>query len=249
MGTWINEKALDDIRRIGWHVMGIEGDETTPNVAHTIGLQQSYGHPEIVILGLKMPLMMEILGDLGERVASGAKLSASDELDDVLEGYPVRFQSVLPVGHERFLPGANEFYGEAGFKALQCLWPDKEGHFPGDRDVDSGCATVQPRLGDPEYAPIFATWAFEDSYVFASYTTRFVLDGSRPILLVAHETDGDWQFLCGTTNDVDDCKVICLKDAVKIDPSVAELADLPLGWQAHRERPGAEWVREPNEGA
>ncbi len=249
MTTWINDKALDDIRRVGWHILGIEGDETTPSVVHTVGLQKTFGHPEMVMVGLKVDTMMQIVSDLGQRVADGVTISAESELNDVLEGYPVRFEEALPVAHERFLPGAHEFYGESGFKALQCLWPDKAGRFPGDRDVAATCSSVEPRLGDPEWASIYATWAFEESYVVACFTTFHVIDRSKPILRVTHdEEDGAWQFLCGTTNDPSDGRLVCLKEAVKIDPKVVELADLPVGWCAYRERPDAEWVREPNGG-
>lgn len=245
--TYVNDKLLDDIRRVGWHILGIERNSTTPNVAHTVGLQQSFQHPEIVIVGLKLQSMMQILSDLGERVVQGTKLTASIELDDVLEGYAVRFEDVLPVAHERFLPAAHEFYGAAGFAALQCVWPDKSGLFPDHRDFDADCATVEPRLGDPEWTPIYASWPFEDSYVLASFTTRFVLDGSKPITLVSHDDDGTWQFLCRSTDEARDCKLVALQSAVKIDATVMELADLPSGWSASREAPGAEWVRVPND--
>jgi hypothetical protein len=243
MTTWTSDKALDDIRRVGWHILGIEGDATTPNVAHTVGLLKSFQHPEIVVVGLKVQTMMQMLGDLGERVAQGAKLTA--ELDDVLEGFSVRFEAVLPVAHERFLPAAREFYGDAGFSALQCVWPDKDRRFPDDLSFAN--ATVEPCLGDPEWTPIYATWPFEDSYVLACFTTRFVLDGSKPITLVTHDNDGSWQFLCGTTNELEDCKLIALQSAVKIDPSVMEVADLPRNWSASRQAPGAEWVRAADE--
>ncbi len=32
--------------------------------------------------------------------------------------------------------------------------------------------------------------------------------------------------------------------ALRKDPTLREIADLPLGWQARRERVGAPWVRE-----
>ena len=70
-----------------------------------------------------------------------------------------------------------------------------------------------------------------------------MLDGSRPILLVTHDAAGGWQFLCGTTTEPHDAKVIALKEAVRIHSSVRAVADLPTGWQATREPIGAPWVR------
>jgi hypothetical protein len=90
------------------------------------------------------------------------------------------------------------------------------------------------------------TWAFDDPPNVATYTTRRVLDEGHPILLVTHdEDDGAWQFLCGTTNDAAHGRIVGLECIVDLDPSLIELADLPLGWRAWRESPGKAWIREP----
>ena len=81
----------------------------------------------------------------------------------------------------------------------------------------------------------------------ATYTTVNVLDRGDPILLVCHDADdGAWQFLCGKTNDPRDARVVGLDCVVAIDPSLRELADLPLGWRAWRDEPKQPWKREPN---
>ena len=87
-------------------------------------------------------------------------------------------------------------------------------------------------------------WPFDDPPNVATYTTVNVLEGSDPILLVCHDADdGAWQFLCGKTNNVKDARVIGLDCAVRLDPSLAQLADLPLGWHAWRGAPDEPWSR------
>jgi hypothetical protein len=89
-------------------------------------------------------------------------------------------------------------------------------------------------------------WAFEDAPNTATITTVKVLESLAPILLVTHDLDdGGWQFLCGTTNDEADARIVGLGTVVKWDASVNELADLPLGWRAWRESPDAPWSRAP----
>jgi hypothetical protein len=61
---------------------------------------------------------------------------------------------------------------------------------------------------------------------------------------MTHHSDGDWQLLCGTTNDTADARVICLACAFERDPTIGALASLPLGWQAWREAPDAQWQRD-----
>ena len=89
-------------------------------------------------------------------------------------------------------------------------------------------------------------WPFRDPPNVATFTTVNVLEHGHPILLVCHDADdGVWQFFCGKTNDPAEGRVIGLDCALAMDPSLAELADLPLGWRAWRERRGDPWVREP----
>src|SRR5215813_3037784 len=55
-------------------------------------------------------------------------------------------------------------------------------------------------------------WPFNDPENVAVITTRHVLDARKPILLVAHDQDdGAWQFLCGTTNNSADARVVSLR--------------------------------------
>lgn len=65
-----------------------------------------------------------------------------------------------------------------------------------------------------------------------------------PILFVAHDEDGDWQFLCGAQHDEetrDMGQAWSLAGVVARDPSVNELAQMERSWTAHRKRPGAGW--------
>lgn len=80
-----------------------------------------------------------------------------------------------------------------------------------------------------------------------SYTTVNVLEHGDPILLVTHDADdGAWQFLCGKTNDPADGRVIGLDCALGLDPTLAEVANLPAGWRAWRDVRGGPWRREPS---
>jgi hypothetical protein len=97
-----------------------------------------------------------------------------------------------------------------------------------------------PMASEPEQ------WPFEDPPNVAILTTANVLERGAPILLVTHDADdGGWQFLCGTTTDSKLARIVGLEEIVSKDRTVAQLANLPLGWRAHRKSIGAEWQREP----
>jgi hypothetical protein len=92
-----------------------------------------------------------------------------------------------------------------------------------------------------------AEWPFADPVNAVAISTRQVFRESYPILRVSDDSDGDWQVLCGTTTELDDAIIVCLGCAYQRDPTIAELANLPLGWTAWRDGPGREWQREPKQ--
>lgn len=87
-------------------------------------------------------------------------------------------------------------------------------------------------------------WPFEDPPNVAVFTTTAVVKGGRPILRVTHdEDDGAWQFHSGEDVGSGDAMIVALREILKLDPSVASLADLPYGWIATRESATTEWRR------
>jgi hypothetical protein len=90
-------------------------------------------------------------------------------------------------------------------------------------------------------------WPFTDPPNVPALTTVHVLDGRLPIRLVTHdEDDGTWQVLCGTTDEPADSRLVEFEKLYAQDPSIGQLADLPLGWKAWRESPDSPWVRAVN---
>lgn len=72
-----------------------------------------------------------------------------------------------------------------------------------------------------------------------------LLDASRPILLVAHHTDG-WNFACGFRDHAgaDDFHVVCVEHVSARDASVDACSDLPIGYLAERATETLPWTRE-----
>ena len=91
-----------------------------------------------------------------------------------------------------------------------------------------------------------ADWPFDQGPRVAALTTIGVLKQGLPILNVVHYSDDhSWAFTCGTTNATEDGRLIAMEEALKIDPTLRTIADLPPGWRAWRDYVGGEWSREP----
>jgi hypothetical protein len=85
-------------------------------------------------------------------------------------------------------------------------------------------------------------WPFDQAENVAAITTRQVIEEGKPILMVIHySTDHSWAFLCNTTGDQADGRVIGMGQALKLDPTLRTIADLPPGWIAVRSSVGQKW--------
>ena len=91
-----------------------------------------------------------------------------------------------------------------------------------------------------------ADWPFDESPNVATLTTRGVIDGTEWIATVSHdEDDGSWQFIGDRGASMDQAMLVALREIFVRDVSIAELADLPEGWQAWRTGPDQPWQRVP----
>jgi hypothetical protein len=74
-----------------------------------------------------------------------------------------------------------------------------------------------------------------------------VANGEFPALYVGHAQDNSWLVGDGVNdpNTAGACAAMCIWAAISHNASMRELADLPLGWAAERDAPGAPWRRAP----
>ncbi|WP_228050015.1 hypothetical protein [Tychonema sp. LEGE 06208] len=87
-------------------------------------------------------------------------------------------------------------------------------------------------------------WPFADPQNVAILTSTDILHHDKPILFVSHDVDdGAWQFHTGKNLSIDRATMVALARIVALDPSLTELADLPLGWIATRQTLTDPWVR------
>jgi hypothetical protein len=88
--------------------------------------------------------------------------------------------------------------------------------------------------------------AARNTAVFVCWRVR---DGA-PVLHVSHDSDGDWQFLCGGNEHGDGQSdgglLACLECVVADDLTLNELSDLGENWTAERDQLGDVWRRHDN---
>ena len=228
------KKIISDVAQYGFNIAQFHGNGYFPSFSYTIGLHKSYGYPELICFRLNLDLLHSVLW-------SGKELLDKHPMPDQSIGYPgflgdydVRFVTVDEARYLDYFGYAKWFYGGWNFPALQIVWPDKQALFPWEEGFNPNWKFSQPLLDRDN------DFKFREERNLAVFTTRQVLEG-LPILRVSHDTDGDWQFLCDTTSDVADLKIVALEEIVKRDSTVTQLFNLNYGWSAWRETAEDNW--------
>jgi len=246
-------QMLDDIAKYGWHVVGIASDEKYPAWAFSVGLFETFGHPEVLLKGLKVETLMGMVNLVGERVKSGEVFQPKRRYNStVAENLDCRFQTVEESLYDDYIGAAEWYYGHKQFPLLQCLWPDKSNRLPGDKGYPEAWVCLQEMTSiDDDAEEVFeepksdSDWPFNDPKNVAVFTTKNIVREGKMALIVTHdEDDGSWQVLDGSDVDIENAMLISLYSIVKLDPSIAALADLPIGWKAWRTDVSSPWQRE-----
>jgi hypothetical protein len=117
-----------------------------PIWAFTIGLQESFDQPEVMVIGVPGQMLHQMVINLAHFVAAGESISAGLRTSEVLQNLECELRPVDPVWYDVLLRPLKEFYGAKPFTVLQCLWPDKQGKFPFDEDFNEALRARQPYL-------------------------------------------------------------------------------------------------------
>lgn len=138
-----------DIERYGWHVALVPPDEATPGAvgwAFTIGLEQTLGHPELVVFGLESALAHGLLNRAAASVRRGWRFAPGQRYDGLLEGYACAAREIDRRWHGVFLGNAQWHYRGDRFSALQLFWPDPAKRYPWEEGFAEAWRQDQPLL-------------------------------------------------------------------------------------------------------
>ena len=116
-----------------------------------------------------------------------------------------------------------------------------------------GAPLAAPSFPEPvereqkEVEQMESEWPFDQPKNCASLTLRSIVREGKPILYVVHYEDNHvWGFYDGEDVRQEDAMVVSLLSMVNRDASLLDVADLPPGWYAWREKPNAPWQRSLN---
>jgi Domain of unknown function (DUF4262) len=139
------KKLLADIKKTGWHVINVPADEAGPSFSYSIGLYETFGHPEIIIVGLKGEVAHGLINRIGEAVREGKKFSSGKFYSGIIDSFKCFLLTVAEKNYEEYVGYARWHYQGNQFPLLQCLFPTVTGKFPWQWPSDK--KHLQPILG------------------------------------------------------------------------------------------------------
>ncbi|WP_394766699.1 DUF4262 domain-containing protein [uncultured Paludibaculum sp.] len=252
----LDESTISNIEEYGCSIVHVAPTHHGSGWSYSLGVFDTCGGPEIITVGLPHKTAQFAINGAVALLRSGVDLTIGRHTDLVGE-VECEFRPVEEKWVAHLMSWAGWYYEGTAFPVLQAVYPDLENRFPWEPGFD--VKFVQPlmqagapitRVEDDFWASadpdsVLFDWKFEDLPHTQVFLSTAVNSGIEPITYVSHDMeDGAWQFLGDSMSDSGGV-LSCLHHPLEKDHSLIELADLPLGWYAERERRGVPWIRKP----
>lgn len=229
-------KTKSNIEKYGLQVVGIEATSYLPSFSYSVGLYESYQHPEIICFGLPMNLAHEIINDVADLIKNGQRIIPNQDYNDkIFKESRAQFLLLDIRNLKDYFYAAFNYYQHYNFSALQLVWTDRHDHFPWEEGFEEQFTYDQPLLDRN------ADFKFYEPKNLGVFTTRQWLENNQPILRVVHDHDGNWQFLTGD-QVLEDIKRVHFEELISSDLSLNEVFNLEYGQSAERNFIGDTWV-------
>lgn len=231
----LNDAKLN-IDKFGLQVIMVGSTSYLPSFAYSIGLKETYNHPEIICFGLPNDIGHAIINDIAEIIKKEERIEIGKIYTEIFKDNRASFIKVDKRNIDDYFGAALNYYGDKNFDALQVAWTDRNDKFPWEENFEEEFLYKQPLLDRS------TDFKFSEPKNLATFTTRQWLEQQKPILRVVHDTDGDWQFLTGDQVP-EDIKIVTLEQLILNDRTLNEVFDLEYGEEAERVFVGGKWTR------
>jgi hypothetical protein len=139
--------VLNNIADYGWHCVNIIEDDGCPPWSFTIGLYESYGFPELIVIGRSRATAHAMLNTLADDIEMNDPPDLTDPDGHLLLGMKCHFLEVHTRYYSDYVGFAKWFYRKRSFPLYQIVWQNDQGRFPWDPAAGRSFKEWQPVLG------------------------------------------------------------------------------------------------------
>jgi hypothetical protein len=141
-------RALQDIEQYGCHVLQVLEDAIHPRFSYSIGIEQTTGHPELIVTGLQHELAASIINEYCSRLKAGESFQPNYAYSGFLEGFDVVLKQVNPKHYREYFGWALWLYKGSSFRVFQLVYPSTQGVWPWDPEAPDDYLWFLPHLYD-----------------------------------------------------------------------------------------------------
>lgn len=141
-------KIVADIAKYGCHVIGVFDPEgELPTFNYSIGIQETTGAPEAIVIGLDPKLGHSVINTYHRRVRDGEVFARGTPVEGFLQGFPVLIEPAKKVLVAEYSFACARHYGRKPFRTVQIVYPTTRGAWPWEAAASDSFRKGQPMLG------------------------------------------------------------------------------------------------------
>jgi hypothetical protein len=140
-------KALADIAQYGLHIINVAAEGDLPPFSYSIGIEQSLGMPELIVVGLKGAVGGAAINICYKQMKAGIRIAPGARVAELLGGgFECQIGEVDASHFKEYMGWALWLYKEKGFRAYQIIFPNTAGAFPWEPGASDWFRRWQPLL-------------------------------------------------------------------------------------------------------
>jgi hypothetical protein len=147
-----DQLTLKNITEHGWSGIIIEADDEGPGFEYTVGLMATDHHPEVIVFGLPRDRAHELLWSIVHGIREGKRFDREGRYTHILDNVSCICRPVHASQQAWYLGQAMWHCSHVGkpgtLKAVQCVWPDRNGLFPHEDGCHPKVGSLQPDLSE-----------------------------------------------------------------------------------------------------
>jgi hypothetical protein len=140
--------VLANIAECGLHAINVIEDNGCPPWSFTIGLYETWDHPEFIIIGRSRATSHEMLKTLADDIELNDPPNLTNPEGQLLLGMNCHFLEVNARYYSDYVAFAKWFYRKRHFPLYQIVWPNNEGLYPFDPQASRAFKGWQAVLGE-----------------------------------------------------------------------------------------------------
>ena len=136
--------VVANVNEFGWHCVNVIEDNDHPCWSYTIGLYETWQHPELIIIGRSRATSQGILKTLADDIELNDPPNLTNPDGHLLLGMKCHFVEVNPRYYSDYVGFALWFYRKRQFPLYQIVWPNSDALYPWDETAPNAFKEWQP---------------------------------------------------------------------------------------------------------